>query len=57
MRLGEGQPISIDISTDIDDIIDFIAGEPGATLLHWHHQDHKDEGFIGLVAHLLPILC
>ena len=28
--------------------IDFIADDPGPSLLHCHHQDHQDEGFIGL---------
>ena len=27
--------------------IDFVADEPGATLIHCHHQDHQDEGFMG----------
>jgi FtsP/CotA-like multicopper oxidase with cupredoxin domain len=29
--------------------IDFIADDPGPSLLHCHHQDHQDEGFMGLV--------
>ncbi len=29
--------------------IDFIADDPGATLFHCHHQDHQDEGFMGLI--------
>jgi FtsP/CotA-like multicopper oxidase with cupredoxin domain len=29
--------------------VDFIADDPGPTLLHCHHQDHQDEGFMGLV--------
>jgi FtsP/CotA-like multicopper oxidase with cupredoxin domain len=32
--------------------IDFIADDPGPTLLHCHHQDHQDEGFMGLVTYL-----
>jgi hypothetical protein len=32
--------------------IDFIADDPGPTLLHCHHQDHEDEGFMGLVTYL-----
>ena len=32
--------------------IDFIANDPGPTLLHCHHQDHQDEGFMGLVTYL-----
>jgi FtsP/CotA-like multicopper oxidase with cupredoxin domain len=29
--------------------IDLIADDPGATLFHCHHQDHQDEGFMGLI--------
>ncbi|MGP0092922.1 MAG: multicopper oxidase family protein [Xanthobacteraceae bacterium] len=29
--------------------IDFIADNPGDTLFHCHHQDHQDEGFMGLI--------
>jgi FtsP/CotA-like multicopper oxidase with cupredoxin domain len=29
--------------------IDFIADDPGPTLFHCHHQDHQDEGFMGLI--------
>jgi FtsP/CotA-like multicopper oxidase with cupredoxin domain len=32
--------------------IDFIADNPGPSLLHCHHQDHQDEGFMGLVTYL-----
>jgi len=32
--------------------IDFIADDPGPSLLHCHHQDHQDEGFMGLVTYL-----
>jgi FtsP/CotA-like multicopper oxidase with cupredoxin domain len=32
--------------------IDFIADDPGPTLLHCHHQDHQDEGFMGVVTYL-----
>jgi FtsP/CotA-like multicopper oxidase with cupredoxin domain len=32
--------------------IDFIADDPGSSLLHCHHQDHQDEGFMGLVSYL-----
>ena len=28
---------------------DFVADDPGPALLHCHHQDHQDEGFMGLV--------
>jgi FtsP/CotA-like multicopper oxidase with cupredoxin domain len=31
---------------------DFVADDPGPTLLHCHHQDHQDEGFMGLVTYL-----
>ena len=29
--------------------IDFTADDPGPTLFHCHHQDHQDEGFMGLI--------
>ena len=32
--------------------IDFIADDPGPTLLHCHHQDHQDEGFMGLMIYI-----
>jgi FtsP/CotA-like multicopper oxidase with cupredoxin domain len=32
--------------------IDFVADNPGPTLLHCHHQDHQDEGFMSLVTYL-----
>jgi FtsP/CotA-like multicopper oxidase with cupredoxin domain len=32
--------------------IDFIANDPGPSLLHCHHQDHQDEGFMGLMTYL-----
>jgi FtsP/CotA-like multicopper oxidase with cupredoxin domain len=32
--------------------IDFVADDPGPSLLHCHHQDHQDEGFMGLVTYL-----
>jgi FtsP/CotA-like multicopper oxidase with cupredoxin domain len=32
--------------------IDFIADDPGPTLFHCHHQDHQDEGFMGLQTYL-----
>jgi FtsP/CotA-like multicopper oxidase with cupredoxin domain len=32
--------------------IDFIADDPGPSLFHCHHQDHQDEGFMGLVTYL-----
>jgi FtsP/CotA-like multicopper oxidase with cupredoxin domain len=32
--------------------IDFIADDPGATLFHCHHQDHQDEGFMGLIRYV-----
>jgi len=31
--------------------IDFTADDPGPTLFHCHHQDHQDEGFMGLVTY------
>src|SRR3984957_4637322 len=31
---------------------DFVADDPGPTLLHCHHQDHQDEGFMGLMTYL-----
>jgi len=32
--------------------VDFVANDPGPSLLHCHHQDHQDEGFMGLVTYL-----
>jgi FtsP/CotA-like multicopper oxidase with cupredoxin domain len=32
--------------------IDFIADDPGPSLFHCHHQDHQDEGFMGLMTYL-----
>jgi len=32
--------------------IDFVADDPGPSLLHCHHQDHQDEGFMGLMTYL-----
>lgn len=32
--------------------LDFVADDPGPSLLHCHHQDHQDEGFMGLVTYL-----
>jgi FtsP/CotA-like multicopper oxidase with cupredoxin domain len=32
--------------------IDFIADDPGSSLFHCHHQDHQDEGFMGLQTYL-----
>jgi FtsP/CotA-like multicopper oxidase with cupredoxin domain len=32
--------------------IDFIADDPGPSLLHCHHQDHQDEGFMGMMIYL-----
>jgi len=32
--------------------IDFIADDPGPTLFHCHHQDHQDEGFMGLIKYV-----
>jgi FtsP/CotA-like multicopper oxidase with cupredoxin domain len=32
--------------------IDFIANDSGPTLIHCHHQDHQDEGFMGLMTYL-----
>jgi FtsP/CotA-like multicopper oxidase with cupredoxin domain len=32
--------------------IDFVADDPGPTLLHCHHQDHQDQGFMGLMTYL-----
>ena len=29
--------------------IEFVADDPGPTLFHCHHQDHQDEGFMGLI--------
>jgi FtsP/CotA-like multicopper oxidase with cupredoxin domain len=32
--------------------IDFVADDAGPSLLHCHHQDHQDEGFMGLVTYI-----
>jgi FtsP/CotA-like multicopper oxidase with cupredoxin domain len=32
--------------------IDFVADDPGPSLFHCHHQDHQDEGFMGLMTYL-----
>jgi FtsP/CotA-like multicopper oxidase with cupredoxin domain len=32
--------------------VDFVADDPGPTLIHCHHQDHQDEGFMGLMTYL-----
>ena len=32
--------------------IDFVADDPGPTLLHCHHQDHQDEGFMGMMTYI-----
>jgi FtsP/CotA-like multicopper oxidase with cupredoxin domain len=32
--------------------IDFVADDPGPSLLHCHHQDHQDEGFMGMVTYI-----
>jgi FtsP/CotA-like multicopper oxidase with cupredoxin domain len=32
--------------------IDFVADDPGPSLLHSHHQDHQDEGSMGLMTYL-----
>jgi FtsP/CotA-like multicopper oxidase with cupredoxin domain len=32
--------------------IDVIADDPGPSLLHCHHQDHQDEGFMGMMTYL-----
>jgi FtsP/CotA-like multicopper oxidase with cupredoxin domain len=32
--------------------IDFVADDPGLTLLHCHHQDHQDEGFMGMMTYI-----
>jgi len=32
--------------------VDFVADDPGPSLLHCHHQDHQDEGFMGLVTYM-----
>ena len=29
--------------------VDFVADHPGPTLFHCHHQDHMDEGLMGLI--------
>jgi FtsP/CotA-like multicopper oxidase with cupredoxin domain len=31
--------------------VDFVADHPGNTMFHCHHQDHMDEGFIGLITY------
>jgi FtsP/CotA-like multicopper oxidase with cupredoxin domain len=31
---------------------DFVADDPGLSLLHCHHQDHQDEGFMGMMTYL-----
>jgi hypothetical protein len=31
--------------------VDFVADDPGPTLIHCHHQDHQDEGFMGLMTY------
>ncbi len=31
--------------------VDFVADDPGPTLFHCHHQDHQDEGFMGLITY------
>lgn len=31
--------------------IEFVADDPGPTLFHCHHQDHQDEGFMGLISY------
>ena len=30
----------------------FVADDPGPSLLHCDHQDHQDEGFMGMVTYL-----
>jgi FtsP/CotA-like multicopper oxidase with cupredoxin domain len=32
--------------------IDFVADDAGPSLFHCHHQDHQDEGFMGLVTYI-----
>lgn len=32
--------------------VDFVADDPGPTLFHCHHQDHMDEGFMGLITYV-----
>ncbi len=32
--------------------IDFVADDTGPALLHCHHQDHQDEGFMGLMTYI-----
>jgi FtsP/CotA-like multicopper oxidase with cupredoxin domain len=32
--------------------IDFVADDPGPSLFHCHHQDHQDEGFMGIMTYL-----
>jgi hypothetical protein len=29
--------------------VDFVADNPGGTLIQRHHQDHMDVGFMGLI--------
>ena len=36
----------------IDVEVDFIADDPGPSLLHCHHQDHQDEGFMGMMTYI-----
>jgi hypothetical protein len=31
--------------------IDFVVDNPGDTLFQRHHQDHMDEGFMGLISY------
>ena len=31
--------------------IDFVADDSGPTLLQFHHQDHQDEGVMGLMTY------
>jgi FtsP/CotA-like multicopper oxidase with cupredoxin domain len=32
--------------------VDFVANDPGLTLLHCHQQDHMDEGFMMLMEYV-----
>ncbi len=34
--------------------VDFVANDPGLTLLHCHQQDHMDEGFMMLMEYVWP---
>ena len=48
-------PRSLDIDviavwTDEDEPVE--SDDPGLTLLHCHHQDHQDEGFMGLMTYI-----